>query len=109
MIDPFNTEVIETRKKEGQLIQAYPDIKAVTLAAKNQIENVIFWPLPSLEDVTYEDGSIETADLNMTPAAAFLGGKDLLVSGYGFSGKLWQLDIECHDQIINTMKKGDLV
>ena len=51
-------------------MRAYKPIKSIELADSHNIYNVTFEPMPSLEDVTYEDGTIDCESLLMTKRAA---------------------------------------
>ena len=90
-------------------MKIYPEIKSITLADKHNVYEVIYHDLPSLADLTYEDGTIETDYLPLTKGAVMADAAHIVVSGYGSWGKVWQLSQELQNQIINTMKKGDLV
>ena len=92
-------------------MRAYKPIKSIELADSHNIYNVTFEPMPSLEDVTYEDGTIELADLLHTKKEVLNDVEHLMVKGYGqYSGKqAWMLSDHLKRQIRKTMHKYELV
>ena len=90
-------------------MRAYKEIKSIELADSHNIYDVTFEPLPSLEDVSYEDGTIETESLLMTKEAVLEEAAHLAVQGYGSRGKVWQLSDHLKRQIRKTMHKYELV
>ena len=90
-------------------MRAYKEIKSIELVDAHNLYKVTFEPLPSLEDVTYEDGTIETDDLLLTKAAAMEAAAGIAVQGYGSRGKVWQLSDHLKRQIRKTMHKYELV
>ena len=90
-------------------MRAYKPIKSIELADSHNIYNVTFEPMPSLEDVTYEDGTIDCESLLMTKRAAIEEAAHLAVQGYGSRCKVWQLSDHLKRQIRKTMHKYELV
>ena len=92
-------------------MKAYKEIKSIELADSHNLYEVTFEPLPSLEDVTYEDGTIELQDLLLTKRAGLNDIEHLMVTGYGqYSGKqAWQLSDHLKRQVRKAMKKYELV
>ena len=81
------------------------------MADSHNLYEVTFEPLPSLEDVTYEDGTIEPDDLLHTKKEVLNDIEHLIVKGYGFySGKqAWMLSDHLKRQVRKAMKKYELV
>ena len=90
-------------------MKAYREITSISLADSHNLCEVTFEPLPSLEDVTYEDGTIETDDLLLTKSAAMEAAAHVAVQGYGSRGKAWQLSDHLKRQIRKTMHKYEVV
>ena len=93
----------------SKIIRAYQEIKSITLADKHNVYEVIYHGLPSLADLTYEDGTIETDYLLLTKGAVMADAAHIVVSGYGSRGKVWQLSQELQNQIKKTMVKSDIL
>ena len=92
-------------------MKAYREIKSIELADSHNLYEVTFEPLPSLEDVTYEDGTIELQDLLLTKRAVLNDIEHLMVKGYGqYSGKqAWMLSDHLKRQVRKAMKKYEVV
>ena len=92
-------------------MRAYKEIKSIELVDDHNVFEVTFEPLPSLEDVTYEDGTVEIQDLLLTKKAVLHDVEHLMVKGYGqYSGKqAWMLSDHLKRQIRKTMHKYELV
>jgi hypothetical protein len=92
-------------------MKAYREIKSIELADSHNLYEVTFEPLPSLEDVTYEDGTVEIQDLLLTKKEVLNDVEHLMVKGYGqYSGKqAWMLSDHLKRQVRKTMKKHELV
>ena len=92
-------------------MKAYREIKSIELVDAHNLYAVTFEPLPSLEDVTYEDGTIELADLLLTKKEVLNDVEHLMVKGYGqYSGKqAWMLSDHLKRQVRKAMKKYELV
>ena len=90
-------------------MKAYRAITSISLADSHNLYEVTFEPLPSLEDVTYEDGTIETDDLLLTKSAAMEAAAQVVVQGYGSRGKVWQLSDHLKRQVRKAMKKYEVV
>ena len=92
-------------------MRAYREIKSIELVDDHNVFAVTFEPLPSLEDVTYEDGTVEIQDLLLTKSAVLNDVEHLMVKGYGqYSGKqAWMLSDHLKRQVRKTMKKHELV
>ena len=92
-------------------MRAYKEIKSIELVDDHNVFEVTFEPLPSLEDVTYEDGTVEIQDLLLTKKAVLHDVEHLMVKGYGqYSGKqAWMLSDHLKRQIRKTMHRYELV
>ena len=92
-------------------MKAYKEIKSIELVDDHNVFEVTFEPLPSLEDVTYEDGTVEIQDLLLTKKEVLNDVEHLMVKGYGqYSGKqAWMLSDHLKRQVRKTMKKHELV
>ena len=90
-------------------MKIYPEIKSITLADKHNVYEVIYHDLPTLADITYEDGTMETDYLLLTKRAVMSWAAHIVVSGYGSTGKAWQLSDHLWRQVRKTMKKQELV
>ena len=92
-------------------MKAYREIKSIELVDAHNLYAVTFEPLPSLEDVTYEDGTVEIQDLLLTKSAVLNDVEHLMVKGYGqYSGKqAWMLSDHLKRQVRKAMKKYELV
>ena len=92
-------------------MKAYREIKSIELADSHNLYEVTFEPLPSLEDVTYEDGTIELQDLLLTKRAVLNDIEHLMVKGYGqYSGKqAWMLSDHLKRQVRKAMHKYEVV
>ena len=90
-------------------MRAYKPIQSIELADSHNLYEVTFEPLPSLEDVTYEDGTIDCESLLMTKRAAIEEAAHLAVQGYGSRCKVWQLSDHLKRQIRKTMHKYEVV
>ena len=90
-------------------MRAYREIKSIELADSHNLYAVTFEPLPSLEDVTYEDGTIELQDLLLTKSAAMEAAAHVVVQGYGSRGKAWQLSDHLKRQVRKAMHKYEVV
>jgi len=89
-------------------MKSYKSIKSITLADKHNVYEVIYHDLPTLANVSYDDGTIETDDLLLTKAAVMEDAAHIVVSGYGSTGTAWQLSDHLWRQVRKTMKKQEL-
>lgn len=92
-------------------MKSYRKISSVVMADNENIEAVYYEPLPSLKEISYDDGSIEKDDLLTTKPDVLEEAAYIVVSGYGtFAGrKVWQLPQKIKAQIISTMIESLLV
>jgi len=89
-------------------MKIYPEIKSITLADKHNVYEVIYHDLPSLADITYEDGTMETDDLLLTKDAVLEDAEFRNVLVCNSFRSLWQLSDNLKRQVRKTMKKQEL-
>jgi len=93
-------------KQEALRMESYALIKSVVMANDTMIEEVVFYQMPFLSDLTYEDGTVEEADIYLTKDSVIDEAGALVVTGFGtWSGKkVWQLPDEIKTQIEKTLE-----
>jgi len=89
-------------------MKSYKSIKSITLADKHNVYEVIYHDLPTLANVSYDDGTIETDDLLLTKAAVMEDAEFRNVSVCNSFRSFWQLSDNLKRQVRKTMKKQEL-
>ena len=90
-------------------MKSYKSIKSITLADKHNVYEVIYHDLPTLANVSYDDGTIETGDLLLTKAAVLEDAEFRNVSGCSTVTSFWQLSDNLKRQVKKTMKRELLI
>jgi len=90
-------------------MKSYKSIKSITLADKHNVYEVIYHDLPTLSNVSYDDGSIEKNDLLLTKDAVLEDAEFRDVSVCNSFRSFWQLSDNLKRQVKATMIKKEVV
>tara|TARA_B100000795_G_scaffold43345_1_gene28402 strand:- start:1948 stop:2220 length:273 start_codon:yes stop_codon:yes gene_type:complete len=90
-------------------MKSYKSIKSITLADKHNVYEVIYHDLPTLSNVSYDDGSIEKNDLLLTKDAVLEDAEFRNVLGCSSVRSFWQLSDNLKRQVKKTMKRELLI
>jgi len=90
-------------------MKSYKSIKSITLADKHNVYEVIYHDLPTLSNVSYDDGSIEKNELLLTKDAVLEDAEFRNVLGCSSVRSFWQLSDNLKRQVKKTMKRELLI
>ena len=97
-----------TNQQQGSIMKTYRAIKSIR-ASQYDLEEIEFYPqLMTLEDATFDDGTISTEDLLMTKDQVLEEAAQVIVNA-PYGRKVWQLSDQLKRQVKKAMTKVDLI